>query len=65
MKHPALRSARDLNAWLMEVEDEAELRRVLALERRGAARPSFVRRIYSRLARLRSRRERAAVGYAS
>ena len=62
---PVLRSWTELNDWLMSVDDEAIVRRALAKERRGRNRSHFVRRIYSRLARLRSRRERVEAGYSS
>lgn len=57
-------SSRSLGSWnalnqtLMRTTDEAALRRLLATEQNGANRLTFVKRIYSRLNKVRADRER-------
>lgn len=52
-----LSSWSELNARLMEM-GEAEVAKLLGRERRGAARPTFVARLYARFSKLRGERER-------
>ncbi len=48
----------DLNDALMAVTDEKELTRLLAAEQRGRNRTTFIKRIHSRLNKVRADRER-------
>lgn len=53
---------RALNAALMKLRDEEEIRDLLEAELRGKNRSRFVLRIHSRLNRVRRRRERRELG---
>lgn len=52
----------ELNRQLMDTTDEKVVADLLANERAGAARPTYVARIHSRLQRLRRQRERRELG---
>lgn len=47
-----------LNGYLMSCNDEKQLQKLLEREKKGANRPTFIRRIHSRLNKVRADRER-------
>jgi uncharacterized ferredoxin-like protein len=57
--NPALTTWDNLNSFVMETEDEAVLKKLLMEELSGRKRTQFVKRIHSRINKLRADRERA------
>lgn len=56
--NPALTTWENLNAFVMETDDEAKLQKLLKEELNGRKRAQFVKRIHSRINKLRADRER-------
>lgn len=61
-RHPELATWIDLNEALMATDDEHYLMALLQKERSGPARKQFLRRIHSRLNKVRADRERRELG---
>lgn len=57
--NPALTSWDNLNEFVMETDDESVLQKLLKEELKGRKRAQFVKRIHSRINKLRADRERA------
>lgn len=57
--NPALVSWDSLNSFVMETDDEAVLQKLLKEELSGRKRSQFVKRIHSRINKIRADRERA------
>lgn len=56
--NPALTTWDNLNEFVMETNDEAVLQKLLKEELKGRRRAQFVKRIHSRINKLRADRER-------
>lgn len=56
--NPALTTWDNLNGFVMETSDEAVLQKLLKEELKGRRRAQFVKRIHSRINKLRADRER-------
>lgn len=57
--NPALTTWDNLNEFVMETDDESALQKLLKEELAGRKRAQFVKRIHSRLNKVRADRERA------
>lgn len=57
--NPALATWDGLNEFVMATDDEAALKKLLTEELKGRKRAQFVKRIHSRINKLRADRERA------
>ena len=57
--NPALTSWDNLNEFVMETDDESVLQKLLKEELQGRKRAQFVKRIHSRINKLRADRERS------